>query len=523
MTFQASRSRVCVQHSAPVRDADRVAPFGMKTDENGLLPPQRLGTILRGELLPVMCNDRLRSSTPGETFVGAALCQKCAAAGPLQKSGYAALVLALATTALAAAERGEYSSRAAEQQLPRAMHTRMTERPTITVGLRGADIVGTDNRALQAAVDYIAGLGGGTVEIGAGEFTMHDSLHLRSQVTVRGTAGKTVLRKAMGASSPLAVDGDFGEEQITVVNPEGFAVGYGVAIWDKNSGGFHTTVARITGRRGNTFSINTPLNADCMIADNAQAAIVFPIVSGYNIDGARVENLIVEGDKPENVSLNGCRGAGIFLYRGFGTVIENCVVRAYHGDGISFQQSNDVLVRGCISEDNAGLGIHPGSGSQRPVVRDCIARRNGEDGLFLCWRVKNGLFEKNVFENNGRFGISIGHKDTDNLLQDNEVRDNRQDGVFFRNETAGMAGHRNRLENNVIENNGSKDGASGIRVRGETKDLVFRNNVIRDTRPADARKQIVGIRIEEQAGTVTLEGNQIDATTRIDDRRKSGR
>ena len=310
-------------------------------------------------------------------------------------------------------------------------------------------------------------------------------------------------------------------EQFTVTKAEGFAVGDGVAVWDSNARGFHATVARITGRRGNTFSIDTPLNADCMVANKAQAATVFPVVSGYNLEGARVENLVIEGNKDENVYLDGCRGAGIFLYRGFGTVIENCVVRNYHGDGISFQQSNDVLVQGGVSEDNTGLGLHPGSGSQRPVVRECIARRNGEDGLYLCWRVRHGLFEKNLLENNGRFGISIGHKDSDNLLQDNQVRFNQEDGIFFRNETEGMAGHRNRLENNLIENNGVKGEAAGIRVRGETRDLVFRNNIIRDTRPPEARKQTVGIRIEEPAGKVVLEGNEIDAKTQVEDRRNA--
>ena len=67
-----------------------------------------------------------------------------------------------------------------------------------------------------------------------------------------------------------------------------------------------------------------------------------------------------------------CRGGGIFLYRCAGAVIERCTVRNYHGDGISFQQCNDVTVLGCTSEGNAGLGLHPGSGSQRPTVRQCI-------------------------------------------------------------------------------------------------------------------------------------------------------
>jgi hypothetical protein len=410
-----------------------------------------------------------------------------------------------------------------EQQLPRAMHAKMDELPTITVGQQDADIVGTDNRALQAAVDYIAGLGGGTVQIGPGEFLMRDSLHLRSRVTVRGTPGRTILRKAQAAVSPLALDGDYGEEQITIVHPEGFEVGDGVAIWDRHSGGFHTTVARLTGKRGHTFSIDKPLNADCLVANGAQAATVFPVVSGYHLEGARVEHLIIDGNRAENVALNGCRGAGIFLYRAFGTVIADCVVRHYHGDGISFQQSNDVLVQRCVSEDNAGLGIHPGSGSQRPVVSQCVARRNGEDGLFLCWRVRHGLFEKNVLEDNGRFGISIGHKDTDNLLVENEVRRNHRDGVFFRDETLGMAGHRNRLEHNVIEDNGRDGEAAGIRVRGQTKDLVFRHNIIRDTRPPAARRQMVGIHIEEPAGAVVLEGNTIEAPTPIEDRRAATR
>jgi parallel beta-helix repeat protein len=425
-----------------------------------------------------------------------------------------AAIAVLTVPAWAADEAGPH------RHLPKAMHGTMGERPRITVGLRDADITGTDNRALQAAVDYVAALGGGTVEIGAGEFLMRDSLHLRANVTVRGLGEKTVLRKAKAAVSPLELDGDFGEEQITVKNPEGFAVGDGVAIWDKNAGGFHRTVARITGRSGNTFSISLPLMADCMAGNGAQAATVFPVISGYHLDGVRVENLTIEGNKDENVNIDGCRGGGIFLYRCSGALIERCTVRNYHGDGISFQQSNDVTVTGCLTEGNASLGFHPGSGSQRPVVRNCVARANGDDGLFLCWRVKHGLFEGNTLEGNGRFGISIGHKDTDNLLRNNKVLGNGADGVFFRNETEGMAGHRNRIEDNLIENNGAKEPAAGIRVRGETRDLVLKGNTIRDTRTGDARRQTVGIKLEEKVGAVTTEGNQIEAASKVVDERK---
>jgi parallel beta-helix repeat protein len=243
------------------------------------------------------------------------------------------------------------------------------------------------------------------------------------------------------------------------------------------------------------------------------------VVSGYHIERARIEDVIIEGNKASNVHLNGCRGAGIFLYRGFGTFIQGCEVRNYNGDGISFQQSNDVTVLGCVSQSNASLGIHPGSGSQRPSVRNCIARNNGTDGLFLCWRVRHGLFKDNILEGNGRYGISIGHKDSDNLIHGNQIRLNHRDGIFFRNETLPMAAHRNRLEENFIENNGREDEAAGILVQGEVHDLVLKNNVIRDTRQGDAQKQTVGIRIKEQVGRIILSGNRIQAERIIDDQR----
>lgn len=440
------------------------------------------------------------------------------------------LILAACVISLVSATRlsadeavGRIAPSTNEQQLPFAMHSKMERLPRITVGRKDTELIGDDNRALQAAVDYIAALGGGTVEIGPGEYLMRDSLHLRPHVTVRGTSNETVLRKADGTVSRLQLDGDFGEQQITVKDATGFEVGFGVAIWDDRAGGFHTTVARITGRSGNTFSIDRPLMADCMVHNKAQAATVFPVVSGYDLRGARVENLIIEGNKQANVHLNGCRGAGIFLYRGFGTVIQNCAIRNYNGDGISFQQSNDVTVSKCLSEDNRELGFHPGSGSQRPTLRDCVARNNGTDGLFLCWRVRHGLFENNVLEGNGRYGISIGHKDSDNLLQKNRVLRNGQDGVYFRDESFAMAAHRNRLKDNVIEDNGSKGSAAGIRIRGETDGLVLENNSIRDTRSNTMQTQTIGVLIEQRVGNLTLADNEIDAKTAVDDQRGNDR
>ena len=442
----------------------------------------------------------------------------------LDRIRHRVIVLLVLSGAIAAGHRlalaDDLAPKANERQLPYAMHSAMSDRPTIRVGRREADLVGTDHRVLQAAIDYVANLGGGIVEIGEGEYLMGDSLHLRSNVTVRGRKGKTILRKADASDSPLAIDGDFGEQQVTVSDPKGFEVGSGVTIWDDHGGGFHTTVARITGRDGHRLSIDADLMSDYMVSAHARAATVFPVVSGTDIRGARVEDLVIEGNKQANPYLNGCRGAGIYLYRGFGVRVSGCLVRNFHGDGISFQQSNDVTVADCVVEDNTHLGLHPGSGSQRPTVRGCLARRNGTDGLFLCWRVRHGIFEGNRLEENGEAGISIGHKDSDNLLRGNHVVRNGTCGVLFRDEAAGMSPHRNRLERNIIEDNGRSPGTPGILVRGEPEALVFESNTIRDARPADQKTQTVGVLIEPRVGSVRLEGNAIDAGLRIDDRRQ---
>ena len=50
------------------------------------------------------------------------------------------------------------------------------QRLTITVGPEKADIVGTNQRALQAAVDYVARFGGGTVKILAGTYHQRNAV-----------------------------------------------------------------------------------------------------------------------------------------------------------------------------------------------------------------------------------------------------------------------------------------------------------------------------------------------------------
>ncbi len=91
---------------------------------------------------------------------------------------------------------------------------------TVTVGLTEADVTGNDNIAIQKAIDRVAQGGGGTVLVKAGTYTINNSVRLASHITLRGEGlTKTILKKAPGVKTRLALDSDYGELIATVKMP----------------------------------------------------------------------------------------------------------------------------------------------------------------------------------------------------------------------------------------------------------------------------------------------------------------
>ena len=218
-----------------------------------------------------------------------------------------------------------------------------------------------------------------------------------------------------------------------------------------------------------------------------------------------------------NANLNGNYGGGIFLQDCNRYTFRNVESKNYNGDGFSFQICHDVLVENCYSHDNANLGVHPGSGSQRPLIRGCRLERN-DIGIFWCWGVRFGLAENNTIDSNRQFGISIGHNDTDNVMRNNQVLNSGQVGILFRDDARGKDfwANRNILEGNTISNSGGESGVA-IDIQGNTKDLKIRGNELVEKR---APMQRVGIRIGEAAARIELAENSFDgfATTIVDQR-----
>ena len=368
---------------------------------------------------------------------------------------------------------------------------------TVSVGPENADVTGTDNLALQKAVDRVARAGGGTVLVKAGTYTLYNSVRLASHMTLRGEGpDKTVLKKAPGVKSRLKLDADYGEFIATVEEARGLSPGAGVTIVDRaGRSGWTPSVRTIVRIAGQTLTFDRFLHLDYSVEEGGEVFNTFPLVAGYEVEDVTVEDLTVDGSRDGSDFLDGCQAGGIYFFHSKNLRIRNLVARNYPGDGISTQFVEDPVIENCESYGNASLGIHLGTGALGGVVRHNRSHDNGDDGFYLCWRVQHGRFEDNQSWTNGRDGISIGHKDTDNVFVKNVLRGNGHAGIYFRDEAESNAGHRNTFRENLIENNG-RPGAPGygVRIDGATRDIVLHANVIRETRPGELKKRslIVG-------------------------------
>lgn len=396
------------------------------------------------------------------------------------------------------------------------------ERLTITVGEKSGDMTGQSDKVIQAALDYISRLGGGTVKVLPGTYTFRNAVVLPSRVRLLGSGADSVITRLPSERTLLTLDSDWYDQEVTLQDGNTFKVGDGVVFQAANphNGGATVIKRTLVARHGNRFKLNDGLRENLWISGKPTCASLFPLLTSEHTADVIIENITLDGNRVNCENFNGNYGGCIFLQDCNRYTFRGVTARNYNGDGISFQICHDVVVENCHSHDNADLGVHPGSGSQRPIIRGNKLERNSQ-GIFWCWGVKYGLAENNIIDDNKLYGVSIGHNDTDNVMRHNHIRRSGKFGILFRDENRGLDfwANRNVIENNVIEDSGDEDGA-GIEVTGETKDIRLVGNTIIETRGAARR---AGIRIGEKVGKVDLADNTITgfASAVIDQRVKA--
>ncbi len=270
-----------------------------------------------------------------------------------------------------------------------SVEPRWDSRLTVTVGPGKADLIGTDHRVLQAAVDYVASLGGGTIQVLPGTYRLRNAVFLRSKVRLLGSGDDCVLLKEPSVTTKLAADSDWFDQEITLAEAKGFRLGDGVCLRTRNPHHGGTDVAKRTlvAQSGNRFKLDRALRENFWLQGETTVSSLFALLDGENVADVAIENLALDGNRAQNANLDGNHAGCIFLQDSSRVVVRNVTARDYNGDGISWQVAHDVAVEGCRSHGHAGLGLHPGSGSRRAAIRNNTVRQNAI-GLFFCWGVK---------------------------------------------------------------------------------------------------------------------------------------
>lgn len=386
----------------------------------------------------------------------------------------------------------------------------------LTVGQTEGDLQGKDDKIIQAGIEYLHRLGGGTLRLLPGTYTLQNAIHLRPNITLQGAGAATILHKAPSVVTPLVRDSDWFEYGVQVKDAQGFAPGGGIMLCCRTgTGQFQVLRATVTAIQGNTLLLDRLLQTDSWTDKDATAATIFPLLTAENVNDVAVKDLVLDGNRAKNEYINGNFAAAVFLQQCDRWRLENVVARDYNGDGFSYQACDDILLQNCQALNNTDFGFHPGSGSQRPVLRDCEARGNSQ-GLYFCWSVCDGRIENCRFAENQRCGISIGYRDTDNLITGCTLERNGEVGILFRNEgTESRGGHRNRIDDCLIRDTGAKTPGIGIDIQGKTRDITIGNTRFQTTAPG---RQTTGIRIAREAQRIVLQDNTFEGCpTQVED------
>ncbi len=396
---------------------------------------------------------------------------------------------------------------------------RQKEKLILTVGVDEGELRGNDDKIIQAGMDYLHGFGGGTLRILPGVYVLNNAVRLHPDVRIVGAGDKTVLKKAASVSSSIVRDMDWFEYAVVVEDANGFAPGCGILLRAQSERGsgvnvFKATVMKVV---GNVIYVDRIPRENFWVGRRATVSTLFPLITAEKVDNVTIEKLVLDGNRSENEHIGGNYAGAGFIKQCNKWNFFNVTARNYNGDGYSFQVCDDVHFDNCRAVNNADFGFHPGSGSQRPVFRNCTSSGNGQ-GIFFCWGVSDGLVENCELIKNRRFGVSLGHRDTGNTIRNCRIEENGWVGVLFREESRFRSAHRNVIENCTIGNNGGQRPGVGIDIRGAVEDVIIRNNVFADSKDS---KQKIAVQIGKEAGDIKYSNNNFsNCVTKIKDLRR---
>src|SRR5205807_1887076 len=156
-----------------------------------------------------------------------------------------------------------------------------SKRLTLAVGPKEGDLIGKDDKVIQAAVDYMARLGGGTVRLLPGTYTLRAAVVLPSRIRLLGSGAESIVTKIASATTPLVEDSDWYDQEITLKEAGSFRVGDSIVLRAKNphDGGATVIKRTLVARSGNRFKLNRGLRENLWISGQPTCSSLFPLLT----------------------------------------------------------------------------------------------------------------------------------------------------------------------------------------------------------------------------------------------------
>ncbi len=215
----------------------------------------------------------------------------------------------------------------------------------ITVGLTKADLVGSSERVIQAAADYIARMGGGTVRLLPGTYIAPRGDQPALADSPLGSAD-SIITKIASETVALADDSNWFDQEITSPRPRAF-VGDGVFAGEESARWRPEVIQRtLVARSGNRFKLSDGLQE--YLAKQRSDLLVAVSAADQRERGRRGHRKSHPRRQRKEQREPQRQLRRRHLPPGLQSLHDPQVeVRNYNGDGISFQVCHDVVIEDC--------------------------------------------------------------------------------------------------------------------------------------------------------------------------------
>ena len=193
----------------------------------------------------------------------------------------------------------------------------------LTIGQTEGNLQGRDDKTIQAGIEYLNRVGGGTLHILPGVYNLQNAIYLRPNITLRGSGERTVLRKAGSVVTALVRDSDWFEYGVQVNDVKGFVPGGGIMLRSKTGTGdwqYDVLRATVTDIQGDVLYLDRLTKENFWVDKDATAVTIFPILTA--VRNTRLENTAGQNQK---IGIRISEEAERTILQG--NTFENCPVR----------------------------------------------------------------------------------------------------------------------------------------------------------------------------------------------------